>query len=113
MGAIKSKTVSLQEQIRDRLNKVIDPETGLDVVRMELIREVRVEEDGAAAITFRPSSPVCPLAFQLGYEIQEAAKSVDGVQRVKVRVENFVNAEQLEEVLAETEGANPTGEADR
>lgn len=110
MGVIKSKTSSPEEQVWDRLNKVIDPETGLDVVRMELIREVRVEEDGLAAITFRPSSPFCPLAFQLGYEIQEAAKSADGVQRVKVRVENFVNAKQLEEVLAETEGVNPTNE---
>jgi metal-sulfur cluster biosynthetic enzyme len=108
-----NKTDSPQGQIWEQLSRVIDPETGLDVVRMELIREVRVEEDGSAAITFRPSSPVCPLAFQLGYEIREAAKSVTGVQKVKVKVENFVYAEQLEETLTEAEGVKSAREGDK
>jgi metal-sulfur cluster biosynthetic enzyme len=108
-----NKIYSPRGQIWEQLNKVIDPENGLDVVRMELIREVRVAEGGSAKITFRPSSPVYPLAFQLGYEIQEVAKSVTGVQKVKVKLENFVYAEQLEEALAEAERVKSAGEADK
>ena len=89
----------LEEEIVEALSRVIDPETFIDVLRMGLIRELHAGDDGHVNVTFRPSSPVCPLAFKLGADIQEATEKVEGVKQVLVKVEDFVHAEQLMAVL--------------
>ncbi len=57
--------LSLEKKIREALSEIIDPETGLDIMRMDLIHQLSVEQDGIVSITFRPSSPVCPMAYAL------------------------------------------------
>ena len=49
----------LREAILERLARVIDPETGVDVVRMRLIENLTVDGQGRVNYTFRPSSPLC------------------------------------------------------
>ena len=95
--------MSLSEKIEDALRQVIDPETSMDVMRMQLIKNLRVNEDGLVSMTFIPSSPHCPLGFQLAISIREAIKKVDGVTKVKVDVENFVRADVLKKILNELE----------
>ena len=91
----------LKEKIEDALRQVIDPETSMDVMRMQLIKHLKVNEDGAVSLTFIPSSPHCPLGFQLAISIHEAVKKVDGVTKVKIDVENFVRADELKKILEE------------
>jgi metal-sulfur cluster biosynthetic enzyme len=55
-------TEDLRERVLRRLEAVIDPETGVDVVRMRLIEDLAVDADGLVSYKFRPSSPFCPLA---------------------------------------------------
>ena len=81
------------------LADVIDPETGMSVVEMGLITHLGADDEGAVAVTFRPSSNVCPLAFQLGSDIADAVASVHGVSDVKVKVDSYVRAEELEKAL--------------
>ena len=87
------------EQIKERLTQVIDPETNMDVVRMKLVRDLKVKERGEVELTFRPSSVMCPLGFQLAITIKEAVQAVRGVRNVRVEVEHFVHAEQLKQIL--------------
>lgn len=54
----------LKTRILARLRLVIDPETGADIVRMRLIEALDVT-GGKVSYTFRPSSPVCPIAVSL------------------------------------------------
>jgi metal-sulfur cluster biosynthetic enzyme len=91
----------LQEKIENALRQVIDPETSMDVMRMQLIKNLNVNEDGSISLTFIPSSPHCPLGFQLAISIHEAVKKVDGVTKVKIGVENFVRADELKKILDE------------
>ncbi|HDP98865.1 MAG TPA: DUF59 domain-containing protein [bacterium] len=91
----------LKEKIEAALRQVIDPETSMDVMRMQLVKNLNVNEDGSVSLTFIPSSPYCPLGFQLAISIQEAVKKVDGVTQVKIEVENFVRAEELKKILEE------------
>ena len=93
--------MSLQERIVHELSEVVDPETGLNVVRMGLIRGITVEEkSGKVSLTFQPTSFFCPMAFKLGADIRDAVKGTAGVNTVNIRVENFARATELNELLA-------------
>jgi ATP-binding protein involved in chromosome partitioning len=93
--------VDLLEKVKESLTQVIDTETGMDVMRMRLIRDLRVDEHGDVELTFRPSSVLCPLGFQLGINIKEAVLNVPGVKSVQVHVDGFIHAEQLKKILEE------------
>jgi metal-sulfur cluster biosynthetic enzyme len=69
----------LRQTILQRLSKVIDPETGVDVVRMRLVEELTVNDKGQVSYKFRPSSPLCPIAVPLSNSIQLAVAEVPGV----------------------------------
>ncbi len=100
MSAITEKEREKEELIKKKLKEVIDPETNLDVVTMKLVRDIVYFEDtGTLFLTFRPSSPVCPLAFKLALDIKEACLQVEGVREVRMDVENFVYREKLLEVV--------------
>jgi metal-sulfur cluster biosynthetic enzyme len=86
---------TLRQAILQRLSKVIDPETGVDVVRMRLIEDLTVEENGRVSYIFRPSSPLCPIALPLSLDIQHAVANVEGVTGQNVEVVDFVLAEEL------------------
>ncbi len=95
----------IREEMEEALRGVIDPGTGLDAVRMGLVKETRLEKTEAgyrAVLTFRPSSPVCPMAFKLAWEIKQSAQSVKGIDRAEVKVEGYDRAAELEAIL-ETE----------
>ena len=93
--------MQIKEEIEALLRQVIDPETSLDVMRMQLVKNLNVSDDGKVSLTFIPSSPHCPLGFQLAISIWEAVKKVDGVFKVKINVENFVHADELKKILDE------------
>ena len=78
-----------------RLRLVIDPETHADVIRMRLIENLTVSENGQVNYTFRPSSPVCPIAVSLAQQIKNAVSQVPGVLSQEIEVKNYVGAEQL------------------
>ena len=93
--------MELLEKVEEKLRQVIDPETGMDVMRMKLVRGLTVDENGNVELTFRPSSVLCPLGFQLGINIKEAVMSLSGVTSVQVHVEGYIHADQLRSILAE------------
>ena len=80
------------------LTEVIDPETGLNIIRMDLIHDTAVSADGSVSLVFRPSSPICPMAYSLANSIKKRLETVKGVSSVQIRVENFRTA-HLESLL--------------
>ena len=91
--------MDLLEAIKESLAQVVDPETGMDVMRMKLVRDLKVDENGNVELTFRPSSVLCPLGFQLGISIKQAVLAVHGVRSVLVKVDGFVHSDQLQTIL--------------
>jgi len=85
--------------ILTRLSTVIDPETGVDVLRMRLIENLVVSDRGHASYTFRPSSPFCPLAVILAQSIKKAVDQVSGVTGQTITVKDFLQAEELTQML--------------
>lgn len=91
---------TLKKNILTALQEVIDPETGVDVIRMRLVENLEVDEKGIVSYTFRPSSPVCPIAVTLAMDIKRAIGDVEGVQSQKITIEDYVNAKELSEYLS-------------
>ncbi|HNT77751.1 MAG TPA: iron-sulfur cluster assembly protein [Anaerolineae bacterium] len=92
--------MTLREQILMRLVEVIDPETGIDVLRMRLIEGLTVNEDtGKVSYAFHPSSPLCPLAHSLAVDIKRAVASAPGVTGQQILVTGYVKAEELTNII--------------
>jgi len=93
----------LRLAILEKLSSVIDPETGADVVRMKLVEDLVVDASGQVSYTFRPSSPLCPIAVYLAVQIRMTVAGVPGVSGQRIRVTNYVAAEKLTELINQEE----------
>ncbi|MFA9403598.1 MAG: iron-sulfur cluster assembly protein [Anaerolineales bacterium] len=87
------------EAILARLGNVIDPETSIDVIRMRLIEDLSVDHEGNAAYTFRPSSPLCPIAVSLAIQIKQAAAKVPGVTSQEICIKDYIAKEELTRLI--------------
>jgi metal-sulfur cluster biosynthetic enzyme len=94
-------TKQLRQAIFERLSTVLDPETGVDVVRMRLIEELDVDEHSFVRYKFRPSSPLCPIAVPLSLMIRDAVAAVPGVTGQDMEIVGYVQAEELTNLLRE------------
>jgi metal-sulfur cluster biosynthetic enzyme len=94
-----NKSENRKEEVEQTLADVIDPETGLSVMRMDLIHELNVDDAGRVSLLFRPSSPECPMAYTLANSIKRKIQDLDWVASVSIKVENFVRSEHLEHLL--------------
>jgi metal-sulfur cluster biosynthetic enzyme len=89
----------LESAVLEKLTEVIDPETGVDVVKMRLIQDIEIDDAGKIIYVFRPSSPLCPIAVPLALAIIDAIKEVPGICGQQVTVKDYVQADQLNEIL--------------
>ncbi len=90
----------IEGKVMEVLKTVMDPETGMSMVDMQLINKVE-ETDGLVAIEFRPSSPMCPIAFYLAEQIKKAAMGVEGVKKVRVDCKGHMMEDQINKTVNE------------
>lgn len=69
---------SKEDEIMEALREVIDPEIGLNVVELGLIRQLEIDEDGSARLTMIMTTPFCPYAPQLIEQVRQVANNVTG-----------------------------------
>lgn len=93
---------NIETQVKQALAGIVDPETGLSIMRMDLIHDMEVTANGSVSLVFRPSSPICPLAYSLANSIKKNLEAIKGVGSVKIGVENFERAAHLESLLQST-----------
>jgi metal-sulfur cluster biosynthetic enzyme len=89
----------LEQAVIEKLSEVIDPETGIDVMRMHLVQDILFDQAGKISYVFRPSSPLCPIAVPLALGIIDAIKEVPGITGQQITVKDYVQSEQLNEIL--------------
>ena len=72
-----------EKVVRDLLRQVIDPELGLDIVELGLLRSVRVR-DGLVEIRFTVTTPACPLSTYIEDEIRMCLWQLPGLADLDV-----------------------------
>jgi len=96
---VKIDRDSLKNAIIERLKSVIDPETGVDVIRMRLIQNLRVDDEGKVSYQFRPSSPLCPIAVPIALTMIQAVSEVEGVEKQDMTVVDYIEADKLNQLI--------------
>jgi metal-sulfur cluster biosynthetic enzyme len=72
-----STVASKEDGLREALRSVIDPEIGMNVVELGLVREIEIEED-RAHLTMIMTTPFCPYAPQLLEQTRRTAQNYLG-----------------------------------
>jgi metal-sulfur cluster biosynthetic enzyme len=70
-----------EDQVRDALTNVIDPELGLDFVELGLVYDIEVEGP-EVTIQFTLTTPACPIGPQVSEQMIEFVGELDGVEQV-------------------------------
>lgn len=77
-----------EEQVLHELQRVIDPELGLDIVNLGLVYNVEIlEDDGSVIVEMTLTTPACPLSQSMSEAVLQVLRSLDGVKRAQC---NFV-----------------------
>jgi metal-sulfur cluster biosynthetic enzyme len=71
---------SKEEEILEALREVIDPEIGLNVVELGLIRNIEIAGDGSVHLVVIMTTPFCPYAPQLIEQVRIKAAMAAGAE---------------------------------
>ncbi|MCU0497933.1 MAG: iron-sulfur cluster assembly protein [Anaerolineae bacterium] len=80
---MSDQTVSKEEGVREALRAVIDPEIGMNIIELGLIRDMEIHED-RAHITMIMTTPFCPYAPQL---LEQSRRTAQEYLKVPTTIE--------------------------
>jgi len=78
--------MNLKDAIVAALRQVYDPEMPVNIYELGLIYGLEVDGAGNARIRMTLTAPNCPVAGSLPAEVERAARSVPGVNSVKLEL---------------------------
>lgn len=70
--------IGKEEEILEALRSVIDPEIGLNIVELGLIRNLELKPDGKVKVTMILTTPFCPYGPQLVEQVRLTVNSITG-----------------------------------
>lgn len=99
-----------EEQIREALTGVIDPELRRSVVELGMVRTIGIGTDGAVGVTISLTTGGCPLRNQFTADVTSRVGAVPGVSSVEVAFDVLSDEEKaaLRQKLG-MPGGLPTG----
>jgi len=71
------------EAARELLHEVIDPEIGIDIVNLGLLRSIEID-GGEARVKFTVTTPACPLSSYIENEIRTCMWQLPGMTGIEV-----------------------------
>ena len=76
----------ITDQLIERLKTVYDPEIPVDIYELGLIYKVDLDDDRNLTIDMTLTAPGCPVAGEMPGWVENAARSVEGIQDVDVKM---------------------------
>jgi metal-sulfur cluster biosynthetic enzyme len=70
-----------EDDVREALENVIDPELGLDFVELGLVYDIAIE-GSEVTVTFTLTTPGCPIGPQVSEQMEEFVGDLPGVTKV-------------------------------
>jgi metal-sulfur cluster biosynthetic enzyme len=75
-----------EEEVRESLKNVYDPEIGINIVDLGLVYDVDVAESGDVLVTMTLTSLGCPLGPVIVQEVTGALGDLPGINEVDVKL---------------------------
>jgi metal-sulfur cluster biosynthetic enzyme len=75
-----------EEQVREVLTSVEDPELHMSIVELGLIYGVEVDDEGMVTVDMTLTSPACPVGPMLQGMIYHKVMDIEGVEDVEVNL---------------------------
>jgi ATP-binding protein involved in chromosome partitioning len=99
-----------QDQIREALRAVIDPELRQDIVTLGMVRSIDAHTNGVVDVTVSLTTPGCPIRNTFQTNVTSAIRALDGVTGVNVSFDVLSDQEKgaLQQKLGRG-GGLPTG----
>jgi metal-sulfur cluster biosynthetic enzyme len=88
-----------EQDVISALREIIDPHSNLSVYDMGLISEIKVSKD-TVSLTFRPTSPFCPLGIHLALNIKRRISELSGVKNADIKIVGHVQEDMINEKLS-------------
>lgn len=80
--------VSKEEELIEALRVVIDPEIGMNIIELGLVRNIEFNEDDSAKVTMILTTPFCPYGPQIIEQVRMVANNtVEGEAVVEIGTE--------------------------
>lgn len=76
----------LKSEVMEALRTIYDPEIPVNIYELGLIYDVIVNSDAEVHIKMTLTAPACPVAETLPVEVEEKARSVEGVKSATVEI---------------------------
>jgi len=73
-----------EEQVKELLKTVYDPELGINIVDLGLIYDIQVSDEGDVQIAMTLTTPGCPLHDSITTGARNTIQQVEGVKNVNV-----------------------------
>ena len=73
-----------EEQIREALTQVIDPELRRNIVELGMVRSIEVKPEGQVDVIVSLTTPGCPIRSHFENAVAEAVGALEGVTGVGV-----------------------------
>jgi metal-sulfur cluster biosynthetic enzyme len=78
--------ISLDKQIYNNLEKVVDPEIGINIVDLGLIYQLDIDNDNNVTILMTLTAPNCPFGEEILECVEYAGTRIDEVNEVKINL---------------------------
>lgn len=65
------------------MRDVLDPEVGIDIVDLGLIKDITISDDGKVAVNMVLTSQICPMVSHLTEQIRRRVEGLQGVREVE------------------------------
>ncbi len=75
-----------EDEVREALRDVLDPEVGIDIVDLGLVKDIIISDDGRAEVDMVVTSRVCPLVSHLTEQVRRRVEGLQGIREVEVNV---------------------------
>ncbi|MDQ6803905.1 MAG: Mrp/NBP35 family ATP-binding protein [Actinomycetota bacterium] len=98
-----------QEQVREALKAVIDPELRRDIVELQMVRSIEVHPNGVVDVTVSLTTAGCPIRSHFQTGVAEAVRPLDGVEAVNVSFDVLSDSEKSDLGQRLGRGALPEG----
>lgn len=83
---MSTKKSNVEQQIKDKLKLVLDPELGVSILDLGLIYDISVSKEGVCKITMTLTTIGCPLFAQIQKEIEDRVMEIEAISEVEIEL---------------------------